>query len=230
MVAKTKKTTKKVSKKTSIKTVRPVKENYAFTETPKTSTPKRKFGFKKLALLALVLGLLYLGRGLFVAALVDGMPISRLSVVKELEKQGGKEVLDGLVTKRLIVNEANKKGIAVSDDEINGEVERIKKLAEAQGLTLENALSYQGQTLDQLKENIRLQKNVEKILADKITVTDDEVAKYFDENKDAYTGKKLEEVKDDIIAQLKNQKLSTEYQTWITDLKANSRVQYVVNY
>ena len=44
---------------------------------------------------------LYLGKSLFIAAIVGGRPITRLELVKELEKQSGKETLDNLVTKNL---------------------------------------------------------------------------------------------------------------------------------
>ena len=48
-------------------------------------------------------------RGLFVVALVNGEPISRIEVIKALEKQGGKATLDSLVTKKLIAQEARSK-------------------------------------------------------------------------------------------------------------------------
>lgn len=229
MAARKKTTTAAKGKTTKVKKTTSVAERPQEISVATRKKASRK-GVMKLIALLLVAGLLYLGRGLFVVALVDGYPITRLSVIRDLEKQGGKQVLDGLVTKRLIQSEAQKKGVSVSEDEITAEVDRITKLAEAQGLTLENALSYQGQTMDQLLENIRLQKMIEKILSDKVSVSEEEMKKYFEDNKDQFTDKKYEDVKGDIEAQLKNQKLSTEYQTWITDLKTNSKVQYVVNY
>ena len=61
---------------------------------------KKSFNRKKIILIAALIAAIslgYLGKGLFVAALVNGMPISRLTVVKELEKQGGSQTLDNLV-------------------------------------------------------------------------------------------------------------------------------------
>lgn len=228
-----KKTQTKVAPKKALKSTKVSKKVAEVVMTDSVPNKSTKSMKQRLVLPVVVLalaGLLYLTRSLFVVALVNGYPVSRMSVVKELEAQGGKQVLDGLVTKRLILDEAKKSGVTVSEDEIDVEVDRIKKLAEAQGLTLENALSYQGQTMDQLLENIRLQKTIEKILGDKVSVSDEDIKKYFDENKDAYTGKKLEEVKEEIASSLKNQKLSAEYQTWITDLKTNSKIQYIKTY
>ena len=54
-----------------------------------------------------VLGALYLGKAYFVAAVVDGKPITRIAVLGSLEKQDGKAVLDSLVEKELILNGNN---------------------------------------------------------------------------------------------------------------------------
>ena len=48
-------------------------------------------------------------KGLFIAAVVNGEPISRITIISELEKQGGKQILSSLVNKILILQEAKKK-------------------------------------------------------------------------------------------------------------------------
>lgn len=182
------------------------------------------------AIIAL-LALLYLGKGLFIAALVNGQPISRLSVVRELEKQGGSQTLDNLVVKALIFQEAKNKSIVVSQQEIDSEISRIEGIVSKQGMTLDQALSSQNQSRDYLVEQIKIQKTVEKILSDKITVTDGEVKDYFDKNKDLYDkGAKIEDVSGDIKTQLSQTKLSSAYQAWISDLKKNASINYFVSF
>jgi len=56
----------------------------------------------------------FLLKGLFIAALVNGQPISRFTVISELEKQSGKQALTSLVNQTLIFQEAKKKNITVS--------------------------------------------------------------------------------------------------------------------
>ena len=73
-------------------------------------------------IIVLVLVLLYFGRGLLIAATVNGRPIARISLISELEKQGGNETLQSLITKELIKQEASKNKVTVSKDEINGEI------------------------------------------------------------------------------------------------------------
>src|SRR3989344_3487745 len=55
-----------------------------------------------LVLILVAIGLAYYFKGFFVAALVNGQPILRWSVITEVEKQGGQEVLDRKITEALI--------------------------------------------------------------------------------------------------------------------------------
>src|SRR3989344_199431 len=88
------------------------------------------FGSKtvKIKTLIIILGVLALGglgyyyKGLIVAATVNGAPISRLSIIRQLEKTSAKQVLDEMINKKLIESEAAKKGITVSNDEIKAEL------------------------------------------------------------------------------------------------------------
>ena len=194
----------------------------------------KSFDKKKAILIAAVLGVAalgYLGRGLFVVALVNGTPISRLAVVRELEKQGGSETLDNLVVKSLIFQEARKKGVTVSQEELDLELSRINDIVSKQGMTLDEALALQNQSKNDLIEQIKLQKTVERILADKIAVTEEEVNDYFDKNKELFDdGAKLEDVSGEIRNQLAQTKLSSAYQSWITDLKASASINYFVTF
>lgn len=198
------------------------------------ATPKKRSNTKRLALflfLIILAGLIYLGRSYFVAAFVNGKPILRLTLVKELERKQGKATLDSLVQKELISQEAKRKNITVTNEEVQAEIDKITKAVEAQGVTLDAALSYQGQTRTDLEENIRLQKTMEQLLADKLVVSDDDVKAYFEQNKTMYgANPSFEALKDTISDQLKQQKLSTEFQTWIDKLKTDSKINYFVSF
>ncbi|KKQ97531.1 MAG: PpiC-type peptidyl-prolyl cis-trans isomerase [Candidatus Woesebacteria bacterium GW2011_GWB1_39_12] len=174
---------------------------------------------------------LYLGKSLFIAAIVGGRPITRLELVKELEKQSGKETLDNLVTKNLINQKAQKEGVTISNEDIQKEIENISKMVESQGSTLDAALSIQGQTRADLEENIRVQKTVEKMLQDEVKISDADLLKYFEDNKSLYGNEaKFEDLKEDIRGQLKQEKLSAAFQEWMTKLKSESKIIYFVNF
>ena len=170
-------------------------------------------------------------RFLFVAALVNGWPVSRLNIIQGLEKQYGAEVLDNLINKKLVYQEAKTLKITITQEQIDNEVKAIEDVLQKQNVTLDQALTSQGVTKDELIEQIKFQKTVENILTPKITISDEEVKTYFTENKDFFDKKAtLETVKDQIVEQLFQEKLTAEYKTWIADLKAKAKINFFVNY
>lgn len=179
----------------------------------------------------IALGILaWLAKGLFVVALVDGSPISRTSIVQKLEKEAGKNLLESLVIEKLIQNEAKIKQITISDEEINAEIKKIETQITSQGDTMDNALAAQNMTIDDLKEQIVTQKELEKLLADKVVVSDEEVAKYIADNQVPMTAGQEATINEQIKTELRNQKLSGEAQTFIASLKTKAKIQYWVNY
>ena len=174
---------------------------------------------------------LFLAKSLFVAAIVNGTPISRLAVVRQLEKQGGTEALNTFIERTLIFGEAKKQGVSVSKEVIDSQLTSIEELLKGQGLTLDEALEARGQTRSELTEQIRIQQTVEAILAQKINITEEDITNYFEENRELLDeGATLEDVKEDIRDQLSQQKLNAEYQTWIGELKAKAKIFYFVNF
>lgn len=183
----TKKTTGKASSKntpkTSVKTRTAVqshavksskkKETVAPTDTAKTATTgtsqKKSFTFRKpyifFALGIIALGaLIYLGRGLFVAAVVNGQPISRISVIQEAEKQSGRQALDTLVRNTLIEQEARKANVSVSQEELDAEIKKVEDTFSKQGQKLDDVLAMQGLTRADLEKLLRLEILVGKIV------------------------------------------------------------------
>lgn len=170
-------------------------------------------------------------KGLFVAALVNGQPIMRLSVIKELEKQGGKQTLSSLVNQALIMQEAKKKNVQVSQEEIDKSAKQIEDSLKSQGQNLDAALAIQGMTKQDFLMQLKLRNLVEKLLADKVKVTDSEISDYIEKNKDTFpTDLKEDEMKKRAEEQLKQQKLASASQEWLTNLQKNAKINYFVNY
>jgi parvulin-like peptidyl-prolyl isomerase len=178
---------------------------------------------------------LYFGKSYFVAAVVNGKPITRLAVVSELEKQDGKTVLDSLIEKELILQEAKKNNVSVTDAQVATEIGSITTLLKQQNTTLDAALVSKGMTMADLKDQIIIQKSVEAILGPKIQISDAEVKDYFDQNLQYFKDNisktvTLEQATSQIKDQLFQQKLSTQYSTWIADLKAKAKIMQFVSY
>lgn len=167
--------------------------------------------------------ILYFFKGLFVAAWVNGRPITRIAMIQELERQDGGTVLNSLVTKELIMQEAKKNNVSISQNDVDAEITKVEDQIKAQGQTLDDALATQGWTRADLEDQIKIQLIVEKLLADKINVSDQEIDDYIKTNKSTDT-------RENVAALLKQQKLMTEYQTWISGLLAQAKVNYWVKY
>ncbi len=172
-------------------------------------------------------GVLYRFKDQFIVAMVNGQPISRLALIEELEKQYGKDTLDVLVTRALVWQEAKKQGVTVSSEELDQEIKKIEEEVAAQGKDLNQLLSMQGMTQDELKEQIKIQKTAEKIVGKDIAVTDEELENYFTENEASSSGDtSTEEVKQNIRQQLEQQKLSEGINQWIESLHNSAKITY----
>jgi foldase protein PrsA len=178
-----------------------------------------------------IIGILFYCKGLFIAATVNGIPISRLSVIRELENTSGQQALDALVVKQLINTEADKAGIAVSQADVDAEIKTLEDRITKQGGTLDLVLAQQNITQDQFRAQILLQKKLENILKDSVQITDEEVDQYFTQNKiTPPAGSTDSDIKNQIRAQLKNQKFSVEAEKWVTEHKTQASIQYYVGY
>lgn len=192
-----------------------------------------KINLKIVIIIIVVIALLvlaYLYKGLLIAATVNGSPISRLSVIHTLEKDSGKDLLDSLIQEKLIQQEAKVKNIIVTNDQIDAEIKKVEAQLAAQGQTLSTALANKNITLAEYRNRVILQKDLEGILADKIIVTDQEVAQYIKDNKISVTKGEEATINEQVKTQLQNQKLNKEADALITDLKAKANIQYFVKY
>lgn len=184
------------------------------------------------AAVLIILTALFFAKGLFVAATVNGSPIGRLSVIKELERQGGKQVLEALINQKLIETEFNKQKVSVTQEEISEEIKKIEaQVASQGGGTLKDALAMQGMTEEKLREQIAIQKRIEKLLAATIAVSDAEIDAYIKDNKATPPeGVETEDFRKELSDQLKQQKFQQEAQKWVSGLTARAKIKYYVNY
>lgn len=194
--------------------------------------PKKLFLY--VLILLVVVGGFYFGRKAFFAASVNGQLINRLSVIKELEKQGGKKVLDTIILKALINQEAKKRKISVPQNELDAELQKIEKNVTSQGSTLDTLLAQQGMTKDDLIGEIKLQLLVTKMVDNNISVSAKEVDDYLAGQTDqsslglTQTTPGLSRVQAE--SAIRQQKLQTKIQTFVADLKAKAKISYFVKY
>lgn len=116
---------------------------------------------------------------------------------KQYELRIESSAVNSLIESRLIEQQADEKGIEVSDQKVDTRYnEQLNSLLEQQGWTLDqlkSALSAQGRTYDQfestMKEDIRAQLKREELrnqVVGEIDPTDDELKTYYNDNIDTY--------------------------------------------
>ena len=169
-------------------------------------------------------------KGRFIAATVNGSTISRSLVIKKLEQQGGQKVLDAIIAEKLIDDEAKKKGIVVEESEISGEFQVIESQITSMGSTLKDQLAEQGMTEQDLKDTLTRHLKMEKLLADKIQATEEEVDTYIKANKITITKETEPETRTKIKEQIKEDKVNQFSQQLVSDLRSQAQVKYYVNY
>ncbi len=178
------------------------------------------FAIAALAILGFVL---YQNRSLFVVALVDNKPIWRPAFEQRVLSQVGQKTLDEMINEQVIMNEAAKKGISVSAADVDAKISDIQKTL-PKGTTLDSALSSQGMSLADLRRQLSLQLTIEKLLGNQIQVTDQEIAKFIEENKSFLTATDEASLKVEATQALQSQKRNTEFQKLFSSLQKNAKV------
>ncbi len=218
-----KKTSSKISAP-KIKTPKEKKDNVMEAESLNLSSLRsslNRSGRAKWVILTIILAalIIFLGNKFLVAAWVNKKPITKFELSSALEKRYGKDLLEELIVEKLIEDEARKRAITISGEEIDVE---IKKVEEQQGGAdkLEQILKAQNISKDDFNKLVRLQLLRQKMFGVGKDVTEDEVNKYVEENKEnlaleTRTASEEAKLMESIKEQLKNQKINQEFNSWL---------------
>jgi hypothetical protein len=225
---------KKIRTKKTVAKKEVVEKSVGKVKVPKFSVKLPKKVFLYAFILLLVVGGGYFARKTFFVASVNGQLINRFTVIKDLEKQGGKKVLETIVLKTLINQEAKKRKLSVTQDEVDKELLKIENNVTSQGATLDTLLAQQGMTKSDLVGEIKLQLLVTKMVEKNVTVSDKEV--------DEYLASQNSQISLDLTqptpglsrvqaqAAVRQQKLQGEIQSFVAELKAKAKINYFINY
>lgn len=219
-----------ITKRTS-KTIEPIDQDVLYKEESECCSSgncsKEKIFKKHLPFLIIVIVLIvvlsYFFKDKIVVAMVNGKPVFGYTLNQRLTKSYGKETLENIIVEQLIKDEAKKKGVTVSEDDVKAEIDKVTKSL-GTGITLDDALKYQGISLADFRQQLKIRLEVNKILEKDITVTNDEVNQFIKENAKLLTASGEAERKSEAEAKLKEQKISDKIQTWVSDLLAKAKI------
>ena len=182
---------------------------------------------RKLWLIILILGLLllaYYKKEWFVAALVNNQPITTPEIIARMNALHKERTVTQLVNEKILEQEASKKGIIVSQKEID---EKITETENQYGgkEKFESLITQQGITRSEFSRQIKFQLIVEKLYEKEATVSAEELQKFMDENSnipEATEPAKFRKLAED---QLKQGKISQIFNEKFQALKQAAKIQ-----
>lgn len=185
------------------------------------------FSLKNIILLIILvlIVLVWKFKGYFVAALVNGQPISRWELNDRLAKQFGSQSLDNIINERLLLSAARQKGIFITSDEINSRVKEIEGRLQGK-VSLSEALSAQGLTEDAFRKQLEIQLSIEKMFDKEATVSSKDIDDYISSSSQTYkSATDPAAVKEEVKSILKQQKVNELFETWFSDIRKNANIK-----
>jgi len=118
-------------------------------------------------------------------ASINGQKITKDEFYDSLVKANGSQVLDTMIAKKVIKLEAEKQNITVSEDEIQAELNQYYDYYGGEQAFI-NVIEASGHTIEEVKDDTLINLQLKKLIAPTITITEEEMQAYFDENLDSF--------------------------------------------
>ena len=183
---------------------------------------------KKTWIVILILGLLLLAvykKSWFVAAMVNGMPITNLELQLKLNnKQFRAQILNQLIEKKIILDEARKNNAVPTEAEIDQRISELE-LQVGGSAALDSILSQQGLTRASLKDQLIIPIAISKLYEKDATVSAEEVGKFIEENSSALQATESAAQRIETENLLKQQKLTEIFNQKFQQLSESAKIQ-----
>ncbi len=177
-----------------------------------------------LLLLAFILVLFaWKNKPLFIAAIVNGKPISTFRVNQRLQQVDAGQTVDSLITEILFRDEIKKRNIVISEQELNSRIDQIRKTV-PQNSSLEKELELRNTNLEEVKGQLRLQLGAEKLAGKDISLTDTDIDSFIKQNEKLMTATTTAEKRNQADQYLRSQKITENLTKLITDLRSKAKI------
>ncbi|MBI4059306.1 hypothetical protein HY404_03655 [Candidatus Microgenomates bacterium] len=186
-----------------------------------------KFSKKWLWVVGVIAVLVVLGvvrPGWFIAATVNGYPITSIELFGRLNQDYRIVGLENLINEKVILGEAASRNAIPTQAEVN---EQVNKLEEQYGgkEAFAQVLSYQGQNRASFTEQIRIELAVKKMYESEASISAEEIDKFIKENKTQLTATDSAGQKKEAEEAVKQQKLMQIIQAKFQELKQKAKVK-----
>jgi foldase protein PrsA len=120
-----------------------------------------------------------------VVAKVGSESISKDDLYTMMVDQYGEAALNTLIADKIVELESDEQEIKVSDKEIEKELQKLQESYEDEE-AFNQALTSSGSSLESVKDNIKSYLLTQKLLKERVTVSDDQIKEYFEANKESF--------------------------------------------
>lgn len=160
-------------------------------------------------------------------ATVGNIIVTRHEFLTRLIKSSGEKVLQEIAIEKLVFNEASKRNISISKEEI----EKQKKIIESElilnGSDLASYLYSQGYTKDSFEKELKLQLMIKKMIPISKAVSEDEINNYMLRHSiQKGEGAIYESQKIAVRQAIISERLRLEFKRWIALKMGNFKINY----
>ncbi len=177
-----------------------------------------------LVIVVILLAIAIYKKSWFVAATVNGMPITNLDLQMKLNQDFRTQTLTQMINEKIILDEAAKNGDIPTQQEINQKIADLEKQVGGKD-ALDSLLAQQGQTRTSLNEQIKVQLAITKLYKKEATVSADEVNQFIEQNKDQMKATDSAGQQKEATDAIQQQKLSQIFSQKFQTLKQKANVQ-----
>ena len=152
---------------------------------------------------------------------VNDIEIKESELNEALQSQYGKEVLDQLMANEIIKQEAKTKKLTISEEALKEEYEIYANYYGGEEQLLESLKTY-NMTKQDILDDIEIYLLTVKVMEQTITLTDEEINAYYEENKANYLSDEdeqlpFESVKEDVRQALLEERIDEQYDSWLDE-------------
>lgn len=170
-----------------------------------------------------------------VVAIVNNSRISKSEWKKRVEKAYGVSMASYMIDERIIELEAKKSNISVTDADIDGEIDELRKRLGGEE-QLQSALVANNATMEELKDQVKNSLLLNKLITPTLQYTEDDIKDYFNqyssvlfptESAALEEGAKLdyEKYKDETTKKYLSSMVSSKSSAWIAQKRTEYSIQ-----
>lgn len=177
-----------------------------------------------ITLLIILFALALYKKSWFIAASVNGQPITNFALLSKMNQQYRSQTLDQMISEKVINDEAIKNGIIIKDNDIQTKIAVYEKQVGGKE-AFDSLLAQQGQNRADVVNQIRFSLIIEKLFEKEATVSADDIQKFIEQNKDQFTSSDSAVQTKEATDTLKQQKIGQLFRTKFPDLKKAANIK-----